>query len=207
MDQFLTDMTDTLGTLMVYQYELDAVVVKLEGVQRTNTILAVLLVVLVLGSAFLTVWLVRRNRVKMRKGELANKLLQQQAAAMPLFTDKVNKLSAKGIKLSGRLYEEFQAAIDDVKRSSKMGFIEIVNDNDFARHYPFLNDFPNLGVQEKIVLILVEEGFSTQDIALFLGISTNGVRAVKTKIRGKLNDSPKFAKYSKKMKILNTRQI
>ena len=85
-----------------------------------------------------------------------------------------------------------------------MGFVEIVNDNDFARHYPFLNDFPNLGVQEKIVLILVEEGFSTQEIALFLGISTNGVRAVKTKIRGKLNDSPKFAKYSKKMKILNT---
>ena len=197
-------MTDTLGALMVYQYELDAVVVKLEGVQRTNTVLAVLLVVLVLASACLTLWLVKRNRIKMRKGELANKLLQQQAAAMPLFTDKVNKLSAKGIKLSGRLYEEFQAAIDDVKRSSKMGFVEIVNDNDFARHYPFLNDFPNLGVQEKIVLILVEEGFSTQEIALFLGISTNGVRAVKTKIRGKLNDSPKFAKYSKKMKILNT---
>ena len=205
MDQFLTDMTDTLGTLMVYQYELDAVVVKLEGVQRTNTVLAVLLVALVLGSASLTVWLVRRNRVKIRKRELANKLLLQQAAAMPMFTDKVNKLSAKGIKLSGRLYEEFQAAIDDVKRSSKMGFVEIVNDNDFAKQYPFLNDFPNLGVQEKIVLILVEEGFSTQDIALFLGISTNGVRAVKTKIRGKLNDSPKFAKYSKKMKILNTR--
>lgn len=204
MDQFSPDMTDTLGALMVYQYELDAVVVKLEGVQRTNTVLAVLLVVLVLASACLTLWLVKRNRIKMRKGELANKLLQQQAAAMPLFTDKVNKLSAKGIKLSGRLYEEFQAAIDDVKRSSKMGFVEIVNDNDFARHYPFLNDFPNLGVQEKIVLILVEEGFSTQDIALFLGISTNGVRAVKTKIRGKLNDSPKFAKYSKKMKILNT---
>ena len=204
MDQFSPDMTDTLGALMVYQYELDAVVVKLEGVQRTNTVLAVLLVVLVLASACLTLWLVKRNRIKMRKGELANKLLQQQAAAMPMFTDKVNKLSAKGIKLSGRLYEEFQAAIDDVKRSSKMGFVEIVNDNDFARHYPFLNDFPNLGVQEKIVLILVEEGFSTQDIALFLGISTNGVRAVKTKIRGKLNDSPKFAKYSKKMKILNT---
>lgn len=205
MDQFSPDMTDTLGALMVYQYELDAVVVKLEGVQRTNTVLAVLLVVLVLASACLTLWLVKRNRIKMRKGELANKLLQQQAAAMPLFTDKVNKLSAKGIKLSGRLYEEFQAAIDDVKKSSKMGFVEIVNDNDFARHYPFLNDFPNLGVQEKIVLILVEEGFSTQEIALFLGISTNGVRAVKTKIRGKLNDSPKFAKYSKKMKILNTR--
>lgn len=204
MDQFSPDMTDTLGALMVYQYELDAVVVKLEGVQRTNTVLAVLLVVLVLASACLTLWLVKRNRIKMRKGELANKLLQQQAAAMPLFTDKVNKLSAKGIKLSGRLYEEFQAAIDDVKKSSKMGFVEIVNDNDFARHYPFLNDFPNLGVQEKIVLILVEEGFSTQEIALFLGISTNGVRAVKTKIRGKLNDSPKFAKYSKKMKILNT---
>ena len=122
---------------------------------------------------------------------------------MPYFTERVNSLSAKGIKLSGKLYEEFQAAIDDVKRLSKMGFVEIVNDVEFARKYPFLKDFPNLGVQEKIVLILVEEGFSTAEIALHLGIADNGVRAIKTKIRGKLKDSPHFGKYSKRLIILN----
>lgn len=190
---------------MVYRYELEAVVVKLESAQRSNTILAIVLVCLIMASVAAAIYFIRRYRRTVRSGKLSNRLLHQQAAAMPIFTDKVNKLSAKGIKLSGKLYEEFQAAIDDVKKNSKEGFVEIVNDADFARQYPFLKDFPNLGVQEKIVLILVEEGFATGEIALHLGISDNGVRAIKTKIRGKIKESPLYGKYSKKLKILNTR--
>jgi hypothetical protein len=203
VNQVLAGNIDSLETVMVYRYELDSVVVRLEDAQRQNTVLAVMLVCLFVLSVLVVIYLVRRHREKMRSGDLANRLLKQQAAAMPYFTERVNSLSAKGIKLSGKLYEEFQAAIDDVKRLSKMGFVEIVNDVEFARKYPFLKDFPNLGVQEKIVLILVEEGFSTAEIALHLGIADNGVRAIKTKIRGKLKDSPQYGKYSKRLKILN----
>ena len=203
MNQVLAGNIDSLETIMVYRYELDSVVVRLEDAQRQNTVLAVMLVCLFVLSVLVVIYLVRRHREKMRSGDLANRLLKQQAAAMPYFTERVNSLSAKGIKLSGKLYEEFQAAINDVKRLSKMGFVEIVNDVEFARKYPFLKDFPNLGVQEKIVLILVEEGFSTAEIALHLGIADNGVRAIKTKIRGKLKDSPQYGKYSKRLKILN----
>lgn len=203
MNQVLAGNIDSLETVMVYRYELDSVVVRLEDAQRQNTVLAVMLVCLFVLSVLVVIYLVRRHREKMRSGDLANRLLKQQAAAMPYFTERVNSLSAKGIKLSGKLYEEFQAAINDVKRLSKMGFVEIVNDVEFARKYPFLKDFPNLGVQEKIVLILVEEGFSTAEIALHLGIADNGVRAIKTKIRGKLKDSPQYGKYSKRLKILN----
>ena len=203
MNQVLAGNIDSLETVMVYRYELDSVVVRLEDAQRQNTVLAVMLVCLFVLSVLVVIYLVRRHREKMRSGDLANRLLKQQAAAMPYFTERVNSLSAKGIKLSGKLYEEFQAAINDVKRLSKMGFVEIVNDVEFARKYPFLKDFPNLGVQEKIVLILVEEGFSTAEIALHLGITDNGVRAIKTKIRGKLKDSPQYGKYSKRLKILN----
>ena len=203
VNQVLAGNIDSLETVMVYRYELDSVVVRLEDAQRQNTVLAVMLVCLFVLSVLVVIYLVRRHREKMRSGDLANRLLKQQAAAIPYFTERVNSLSAKGIKLSGKLYEEFQAAIDDVKRLSKMGFVEIVNDVEFARKYPFLKDFPNLGVQEKIVLILVEEGFSTAEIALHLGIADNGVRAIKTKIRGKLKDSPQYGKYSKRLKILN----
>ena len=203
VNQVLAGNIDSLETVMVYRYELDSVVVRLEDAQRQNTVLAVMLVCLFVLSVLVVIYLVKRHREKMRSGDLANRLLKQQAAAMPYFTERVNSLSAKGIKLSGKLYEEFQAAIDDVKRLSKMGFVEIVNDVEFARKYPFLKDFPNLGVQEKIVLILVEEGFSTAEIALHLGIADNGVRAIKTKIRGKLKDSPQYGKYSKRLKILN----
>ena len=205
VEQALTGKIDSLETIMVYRYELDSVVVRLEDAQRQNTVLAVMLVCLFVLSVLVVIYLVRRHREKMRSGDLANRLLRQQAAAVPYFTERVNNLSAKGIKLSGKLYEEFQAAIDDVKRLSKIGFVEIVNDAEFARRYPFLKDFPSLGVREKIVLILVEEGFSTQEIALQLGVSDNGVRAIKTKIRGKLKDSPHYGRYSRKLKILNGR--
>ena len=206
VNQVLAGNIDSLETVMVYRYELDSVMVRMEDIQRQNTVLALLLLCLFVVSVAVVIFLVwrhRRNRERMESGNLANRLLKQQAAAMPYFTERVNSLSAKGIKLSGKLYEEFQAAIDDVKRLSKMGFVEIVNDVEFARKYPFLKDFPNLGVQEKIVLILVEEGFSTAEIALHLGIADNGVRAIKTKIRGKLKDSPQYGKYSKRLKILN----
>lgn len=204
MEQVAHNMSDTLGTLMVYRYELDAIVVKLESAQRNNTILAIVLVCIIVASNVAAFYFIRHYREKMRSSKLSNKLLHNQAAAMPLFTDRVNKLSAKGIKLSGKLYEEFQAAIDDVKRSSKSGFVEIVNDADFARQYPYIKDFPNLGVQEKIVLILVEENFTTTEIALHLGITDNGVRAIKSKIRGKIKESPMHEKYIKKLKILNS---
>lgn len=206
VNQGLTGNIDSLETIMVYRYELDTVMVRMEDMQRQNTVLVLLLLCLFVVSAVVVIFLVmrhRKNKERIESGVLANRLLKQQAAAMPYFTERVNNLSAKGIKMSGKLYEEFQAAIDDVKRLSKIGFVEIVNDGEFARKYPFLKDFPNLGVQEKIVLILVEEGFSTAEIALHLGIADNGVRAIKTKIRGKLKDSPQYGKYSKRLKILN----
>ena len=116
MNQVLAGNIDSLETVMVYRYELDSVVVRLEDAQRQNTVLAVMLVCLFVLSVLVVIYLVRRHREKMRSGDLANRLLKQQAAAMPYFTERVNSLSAKGIKLSGKLYEEFQAAIDDVKR-------------------------------------------------------------------------------------------
>ncbi len=200
-----TTVMDSLGTLMIYRYELDAVVVKLESAQRNNTILGVVLLCVVVFCTVAAFYFFRWYKDKMRSRKLSNMLLHHQAAAMPVFTDRVNKLSAKGIKLSGKLYEEFQAAIDDVKKISKSGFVEIVNDSEFVQHYPFIKDFPTLGVQEKIVLILVEENFGTNEIALHLGISDNGVRAIKSKIRGKLKESPHYGRYCKKLKILNSK--
>ena len=121
MNQVLAGNIDSLETVMVYRYELDSVMVRMADMQRQNTVLALLLLCLFVVSVAVVIFLVwrhRRNRERMESGNLANRLLKQQAAAMPYFTERVNSLSAKGIKLSGKLYEEFQAAIDDVKRLS-----------------------------------------------------------------------------------------
>lgn len=192
-----------IDPIYIYSYhQLEDVVIKLEAAQQQNNLLMTAIIVLVLAFAIFCWWLIKRHRTKIRMERLVNRLLAKQAHSLPDFTEKINKLSAKGIKLSGGLYDEFQDAIDTVKRAQKEGIAEIVNDIEFARHYPFLQDFGNLSAQEKLVLILTEEEHSNKEIALLLGVTSNTVRAVKTKLKGKLMQSENIAKHSKRLKIL-----
>ncbi len=193
---------DSITPVMVYKYELDAVVIKLADIQRQNTILALSILVIIALVALVGYIIYRRVKGKMKKEEFAKRLLQQQAATLPIFADKVNKLSGKSIKFSSSLYDEFQKAIDMVKGARKSGIIEVVNDNEFLASYPYLKDLQFLTPQEKMVLIFAEENFTTAEIALYLGISDNTVRAIKTRIRSKLAQADNSVKSRKKFKIL-----
>ena len=66
VEQALIGKIDSLETIMVYRYELDSVVVRLEDAQRQNTVLAVMLVCLFVLSVLVVIYLVRRHREKMR---------------------------------------------------------------------------------------------------------------------------------------------
>ena len=138
----------------------------------------------------------------MKKESIAKKLLSQQAATLPVFTDKVNKLSGKSIKFSSSLYDEFQEAIDMVKGARKSGIVEIVNDNEFLSSYPYIKELSFLTPQEKLVLILSEENFTTAEIALHLGVSDNSVRAIKTRIRNKMAQNGDSLRSKRKFKIM-----
>ena len=193
---------DSLNALMVYKYDLDAVVLELERVEHHNSVLYFILVVLSLAAVAAGVVIIRGNKKRLAKEKLANKLLSRQAEGLPLLADKVNKISSKSIKLSGPLYDELQDAISAVRTSSKSGIVEVVNDADFLKLYPYIKGLDYLSAQEKLVLILTEEDYQVGEIALYIGATEATVRAIKSRIRSKLIQSGSIGGNYKKLKTL-----
>ena len=199
MDQIYID---SLNALMVYKYELDAVVLELERVEQQNAVLYFVLGGVVVLAAAAGYYIHRRYNRELSTEKLANRLLTRQAENLPLFTDKVNKISSKSIKLSGELYDELQSAISMVKTNSESGMVEVVNDEMFLKMYPFILEMEFLTPREKLVLILTEEEYSIAEIALFISTSDASVRAIKSRIRTKLIQSGCIGGSYKKLKIL-----
>jgi hypothetical protein len=134
-------------------------------------------------------------------------LLSRQAENLPAFANEVNKISGKSIKISGTLYDELQDAITRVRNSSKSGIVEVVNDADFIKMYPFIKELDFLTPQEKLVLILSEENYSLSEVALYTGSTEASVRAMKSRIRGKLMQSGSIGVQYKKLKIFKKKQL
>ena len=176
---------DTLKAVMVYKYELDAAMLELQRVSNNNTILCCVIAALVVCAIVAAYYIGRRHSRKLYTEKFANRLLSRQAENLPVFANEVNKISGKSIKLSGILYDELQDAITRMKNSSKSGIVEVVNDAEFVKMYPFIKELDFLSPQEKLVLILTEENYSLPDIALYTGTTEASVRAIKSRIRGK----------------------
>ena len=138
---------DTLKTLMVYKYELEAAVVELERISHHNTILYCVIVALVAGAIIGAYWLGRIHNRRLNAEKFANKLLIKHAENLPLLANEVNKISGRNIKLSETMYDELQDAINRAKAGSKSGIVEVVNDSEFVRMYPYLKDLDFLSPQ------------------------------------------------------------
>lgn len=194
---------DTLSAAMAYKYEMDAVVVRMEELQTANNILIWCIVLLVCSAISICFMIIRYSNNRLKSEKLANKLLSKQAAAMPFFIERVNAISNKSIKLSATIYDEFQEAIDAVKREHKNGIVEILQDDEFYKLYPYLKELSVLSVQEKFVLILTEDGYTSSQIGLLLGSSANTVKTVRSRVRGKLRQHKNAGAYMR-MKIFKS---
>lgn len=73
--------------------------------------------------------------------------------------------------------------------------------------YPFIKELDFLTPQEKLVLILSEENYSLSEVALYTGSTEASVRAMKSRIRGKLMQSGSIGEQYKKLKIFKKKQL
>lgn len=199
--------TDTLKTLMVYKYELEAAVVELERISHHNTILYCIIAALIAGAVIGAYWLGRIHSRRLNAEKFANRLLIKHAENLPLLANEVNKISGKNIKLSETMYDELQGAITKAKAGSRSGIVEVVNDSEFILTYPFIKGLDFLSPQEKLVLILTEEGHPVQEIALYTGGSDSSVRAMKSRIRTKIEQAENISPNYLKLKIFKKSQI
>ncbi|MDD2214987.1 MAG: hypothetical protein PHE41_00210 [Eubacteriales bacterium] len=182
---------DSLGRYLYNgeYYDLPASIIKLSELEREKTILIIAIIavsIVVVMACIYTFYILRKRKRELDNTSLQNQLLKHSAEMLPKFTDKVNTLSNKSLRLSEELFDEFQEAIDQVKTTQKQNLSVIVNDKEFQTKYPFINDFPSLTNLEKTIFVLYEQQFKTQEIALILNITDNNVRAVKAKIKNKI---------------------
>lgn len=204
MDQIYVD---TLKAVMVYQWELDAAMLEVERISRHNTILYLVIAVLVAGAIVAAYYMGRRHNRKLNAEKFANRILSRQAENLPVLANEINKISGKTVKLSGILYDELQDAINKAKTGSKSGIVEVVNDAEFIKMYPFIKEMDFLSPQEKLVLILTEEEYPLAEIALYTGASEATVRAVKSRIRSKLMQSGSISAQNNKLKIFKKKTL
>ena len=149
----------------------------------------------------------RRHNRKLNAEKFANRSLSRQAENLPVLANEINKISGKTVKLSGMLYDELQDAINKAKAGSKSGIVEVVNDAEFIKMYPFIKEMDFLSPQEKLVLILTEEEYPLAEIALYTGASEATVRAVKSRIRSKLMQSGSISAQNNKLKIFKKKTL
>ena len=204
MDQIYVD---TLKAVMVYQWELDAAMLEVERISRHNTILYLVIAALVAGAIVTAYYMGRRHNRKLNAEKFANRILSRQAENLPVLANEINKISGKTVKLSGMLYDELQDAINKAKAGSKSGIVEVVNDAEFIKMYPFIKEMDFLSPQEKLVLILTEEEYPLAEIALYTGASEATVRAVKSRIRSKLMQSGSISAQNNKLKIFKKKTL
>lgn len=169
----------------LYVRRLEETVIRLEKVESQNEILTfafMAMVILILAAGIFIFIRVRLNR---RRDRLTGSLLMGHAETLPGFTRKVSALSGKSIKLSIELYEEFQNAIDSIRKQQHDKHAVIVNDEQFAADYPDIARNDALSPTEKLVSVLTKEGYDSNRIALLLGTSAASVRAIKSRIKSK----------------------
>lgn len=182
---------DSLGRY-IYEgvcYDLPESIIKLSEVQRQNTILTcviITLVVLAASATLLILWQYRKRKAQLNNEKLANSILKGSVNLLPNFTDEVNRISNKSLRLSEELFNEFQGAIDTINTRQKENISVLVNDKEFKEKYSYLNDYPTLSNQEKIIFVLYQQGFKAPEIGTILNMGDNNVRAVKTKIKNKI---------------------
>ena len=129
----------------------------------------------------------KTDEQELKKCRLLNELLLIPAELLVEFTDDVYNQTCKNRKISPELFENINKSIDNIKSKTKNKYSIIANDERLFKDNPNLKYIPELSDMEKLILILKDYGYSSQDIAKFLCSSPPRIRAVNAKLKEKIS--------------------
>lgn len=124
---------------------------------------------------------------ELKKCKLLNELMLIPAELLVEFTDDVYNQNCKNRKISPELFEKINKSIDNIKSKTKNKYSIIANDERLFKDNPNLKYISELSDMEKLILILKDYGYSSQDIAKFLCSSPPRIRAVNAKLKEKIS--------------------
>lgn len=134
---------------------------------------------------------------ELKKYRLINELLLISAEQLVEFTDNVYNQAFKNRKISPELFETINKSIDNIKSKTKSKYSIIANDERLFKDNPNLKYIPELSDTEKLILVLKDYGYSSQDIAKFLSSSPPRIRAVNAKLKEKISIKESSLDFSK----------
>ncbi len=168
----------------------------------TYTMLA-LLIVLLLVIILVLVFRLRIGTIEKEKDKLQKIMMEEQMyqsksiidivsislGMLPKFVEKINELSAKTFTTDPKLYDVFQKEITAVKIETRKHFLDLINNDAFKAANPVLQYLGALSNQEKMIVLLLKQNYSTKYISNVLNTSQSSVRASKVKIKAKIRDA------------------
>jgi len=124
---------------------------------------------------------------ELKKISLINDLMLIPAEQLVEFSEDIYNQACKNRKISPELFENINKSIDNIKSKTKNKYSVIANDERLFKDNPNLKYIPELSDMEKLILLLKDYGYSTQDIAKFLCSSPPRIRAVNAKLKEKIS--------------------
>lgn len=131
-----------------------------------------------------------KTEAKHRKQKVINDFLKISLSLHPEFTENYLKVVNNKYNLSPELYKEFQK-INKNFNSEYRKNINVIIENELNDLLDFIPPEVNecLSSNEKVILFLTNEGYTTAQIAELLNTTTNSIRTSRMRLISKISDS------------------
>ena len=117
---------------------------------------------------------------------LLNEILKVTAGLMPQFIEDIGLEATRSKKISRDVYDSLNYSVDNLRTICKNKLSEIAKSEKFLSNYPELAYLTELSTYEKIILVLINYGFSSGEIAEMLTVTPGSIRSIKAKIKEKI---------------------
>lgn len=138
------------------------------------------------------------NREKLQKTELIKETLNATTGLLSQFTDEVYKITVRSSKNSGGEIDEINSAISNVKKSFRKRLSAITTSDAFLESFPLLKNLEEFTDQERLIIILLQQGNSINFIAKILNSTPSSIRGNKSYIKKKVAASTAISEENKR---------
>ncbi len=123
----------------------------------------------------------KRAEENLRHFHLTQGLLKMNTGLIPELTVKLSHIANQSIKISPRLFESINDALNEFKNNFRINLTEIVTSDSFISQNAVVKNLTCLSNQEKIIMSFYEK-YNTAEIAELLGTTQGSVRASKSRV-------------------------
>ncbi len=132
-----------------------------------------------------------KKKIVILEGELKrtnfiSQLLETSVGALPKLVDDVNKHANRSRKFSSELSDDMNDTLNSIRSLSKDNLSVLAHSDNFISANPNVKYLTTLSDMEIVILILFDLKFSSKEISELLSNSQSSVRAMKTRIKGKI---------------------